>query len=95
MSNTVLSLTAVLGLTLAASVSQAMPMAGGTASISSAPIILAAEGCGPGWFRGPHGRCHPVVRPGVVVAPVPYWRGPGWRFYNGCWRGPAGRVHCV
>jgi hypothetical protein len=40
----------------------------------------AAEGCGPGWYRGPYGRCHPmggggavVVAPGapaVVVAPA-------------------------
>jgi hypothetical protein len=23
---------------------------------------LAAEGCGPGWWRGPGGRCHPMAK---------------------------------
>jgi hypothetical protein len=23
-------------------------------------VIKAAEGCGPGFWRGPHGRCHPM-----------------------------------
>jgi hypothetical protein len=65
----------------------------------SASAAQAAGGCGPGFHRGPAGGCRPNVRPGPAIvvpvpAPVPYWRGPGWRFYNGCWRGPAGRVHC-
>ena len=24
-------------------------------------IIKVAEGCGPGWWRGPEGRCHPMA----------------------------------
>jgi hypothetical protein len=28
-----------------------------------------AQGCGPGWARGPYGRCHPMGGGGVVVAP--------------------------
>jgi hypothetical protein len=23
-------------------------------------VITVAEGCGPGWWRGPGGRCHPM-----------------------------------
>ena len=47
---------------------------GNVASFSAAE---AAQGCGPGWARGPYGRCQPirravVVRPApVVVAPAP------------------------
>lgn len=32
-------------------------------------ITLVEGGCGPGWFRGPGGRCNPG-RPAVVVEPV-------------------------
>ena len=65
----------------------------------SASAAQAAGGCGPGFHRGPYGGCRPNVGygPAVVVpvpAPVPYWRGPGWRYYGGCWRGPYGRVRC-
>lgn len=28
---------------------------------SDAGIIKVAEGCGPGWWRGPNGRCHPMA----------------------------------
>jgi len=28
-----------------------------------------AQGCGPGWARGPYGRCRPMGGGGVVVAP--------------------------
>ena len=24
-------------------------------------IVKVAEGCGPGWWRGPDGRCHPMA----------------------------------
>jgi len=24
-------------------------------------IVRVAEGCGPGWWRGPGGRCHPMA----------------------------------
>ena len=65
----------------------------------SASAAQAAGGCGLGFHRGPYGVCRPNVGygPAVVVpvpAPLPYWRGPGWRYYGGCWRGPYGRVHC-
>ena len=85
-------------LTFATSTSQAMPMSGDVGDVSSPQVVLVAGGCGAGFHRGPYGGCRPnggpvVVAPGPVV-PAPYWRGPGWRYYNGCWRGPAGRVHC-
>jgi len=85
---------AAVTLGFAASAAQAMPLAGSVGSVSSPPVVLVAGGCGVGFHRGPYGACRPNV--GVVVpAPVPYWQGPGWRYYNGCWRGPYGRVHCV
>jgi len=71
---------------------QAMPLSSDIGG-SSPSVVLVAGGCGVGFHRGPAGGCRPNMGP-VVVAPVPYWRGPGWRFYNGCWRGPGGRVHC-
>jgi hypothetical protein len=30
----------------------------------------AAQGCGPGWYRGPYGGCRPMGRT-VMVAPAP------------------------
>ena len=55
----------------------AMPVAPLSAA-DSADVIQVAQGCGPGWARGPYGRCRPmrgvvVVRrpPPVVVVPVP------------------------
>lgn len=64
----------------------------------SGGIILAADGCGWGWYRGPGGACHRFGTgpyPGGYYAP--YYNG----YYainpnNGCpagwWRGPWG--HC-
>ena len=76
-------------LACAASTAQAMPPTGDLSGTSSPPVVLVAGGCGAGFHRGPAGGC----RPNGYVA-TPYWRGPGWRYYNGCWRGPAGAVHC-
>lgn len=89
MLKSMLSLSAAAGLVFAAaSAAQAMPLSGDVGGVSSPHVILVAGGCGPGFHRGPYGGCRPNG------APVPYWRGPGWRYYNGCWRGPGGRVHC-
>jgi hypothetical protein len=38
------------------------------AQLSDSPIVLAADGCGPGWYRGPGGACHRFG----------YGPGPGW-----------------
>jgi len=55
------------GLLLAVSAAKAampaIPLAG-----SNAPVVLAADGCGPGWYRGPGGACHRFG----------YGPGPGW-----------------
>jgi hypothetical protein len=63
-------------------------------------IILAADGCGPGWYRGPYGACHVYGTgpyPGGYYGPGPYvaYNGYyGYTTYNGCppgyWRGPWG-----
>jgi hypothetical protein len=29
---------------------------------SDSSIVRVAEGCGPGWWRGPGGRCHPMAK---------------------------------
>ncbi len=86
----VLSLSAGAMLALAASAVQAMPLSANADGASSPDVVLVAGGCGAGFHRGPGGGCIP--NHAVVVRP--YWQGPGWRYYNGCWRGPAGRVHC-
>jgi len=71
-----------------ASAAQAMPLSSDVGA--PAPhITLVAGGCGIGFHRGPYGGCRRNMGPAA-----PYWRGPGWRFRNGCWRGPYGRVHC-
>lgn len=49
---------------------QAMP-AGSVSTVSAAPqITLAAQGCGPGFARGPYGGCRPIARGPVVVVPA-------------------------
>jgi hypothetical protein len=77
---------ALLGLVAAAPV-QAMPfppLSGGQSGVT-----LAAYGCGPGWTRGPYGRCHPM---GYAARPVygyhpyrpyhPYYAHP---YHRNCW----------
>ncbi|MGA3004340.1 MAG: hypothetical protein ABSE20_21720 [Acetobacteraceae bacterium] len=41
------------------------------------PIMLVADGCGPGWYRGPGGACHRFG-----YGPGPGWWGP--RRYGFC-----------
>jgi hypothetical protein len=89
MTKLLLAVSTAVSMTFALSAAQAMPMPNDVTATSSAPIILTAGGCGPAFHRGPYGGCRPNA-----AWHGPYWRGPGWRFYNGCWRGPAGRVHC-
>jgi hypothetical protein len=83
-----LSISAAATLAFAASSSQAIPLASDVDGVSAPHVILVAGGCGLGWHRGPYGGCRRNGGPG------PYWRGPGWRYYGGCWRGPYGHVHC-
>jgi len=58
----------LLGGGVAASVA-AMPPA--VPQPSNDPVVLVADGCGPGWYRGPGGACH---RFGYGPGPG-YW---GW-----------------
>jgi hypothetical protein len=48
----------------------ALPGAALSASAGVPEITLVEGGCGPGWVRGPGGRCYPPGRP-VVVEPAP------------------------
>jgi hypothetical protein len=43
-------------------------------------IVKVAEGCGPGWWRGPGGRCHPFAQ--GRLCPPGYHIGPWGRR---CW----------
>jgi hypothetical protein len=60
------------GLLSAASAANAtMPLA--PSGALNSPIVLAADGCGPGWYRGPGGACH---RFGYGPGPGGWQRGP-------------------
>jgi hypothetical protein len=66
------SAVAIVG--FAAVPAQAMPFS----SLSDAQpgVTLIAQGCGPGWYRGPYGRCHPMgyAHPAPYYRPYPYAR---------------------
>jgi hypothetical protein len=53
--------------------------------VAATAIVKVAEGCGPGWWRGPHGVCHPGGWGGAG-----YWRAcpPGMHlgpYGHRCW----------
>jgi hypothetical protein len=51
----------------------AMPLAPLSAA-DTAAVIQVAQGCGPGWARGPMGRCRPMYRAGPVYRrALPAW----------------------
>jgi hypothetical protein len=60
-------LSAALALGVASTASAAVTPAP-VANFSSA-IVKVAEGCGPGFWRGPHGHCHPMAGPGRFCPP--------------------------
>jgi hypothetical protein len=62
---------------LLAPAAQALPLA----PLSTSPdTILVAQGCGPGFHRGPYGRCRPNMGGGPVVVCRRVWVGGyGWR----------------
>ncbi|GJD34346.1 GCG_CRPN prefix-to-repeats domain-containing protein [Methylobacterium aerolatum] len=52
---------------------QAAPLQAGSATTlaGSAPVETVAFGCGPGWTRGPYGRCRPGY--GYGYRPRPFY----------------------
>jgi len=58
MRSIVLSATLIFGVVTAASAAGLTPVPIGT---NDGLIVKVAEGCGPGWWRGPEGRCHPMA----------------------------------
>jgi len=67
---------AVLAATLSGlGAASAMPLAP-LGTTDSADVIQVAQGCGPGWARGPYGRCRPMYAPRPVYAPRPMYRAP-------------------
>jgi hypothetical protein len=56
------------------------------------PIVLVADGCGPGWYRGPGGACHRFgYGPGWGWGPRPYGFCGGRRVWvGGPWGGHWG-----
>jgi len=71
-------LSAVLAVGLAAAANAGVGPA--PLGASDSLVVKVAEGCGPGWWRGPNGRCHPYAR--GRACPRGYHLGP-----NGhrCW----------
>ncbi|MFC6791529.1 GCG_CRPN prefix-to-repeats domain-containing protein [Methylobacterium komagatae] len=69
-----------LGCLGAVSSAQAAPLAAGSATTlaGGAQVETVAMGCGPGWARGPYGRCRPMYRPRpfygrrCFIRPTPY-----------------------
>jgi hypothetical protein len=79
-------------LLIAPTIGSAFPLAPAPGQSS---VTLIADGCGPGWYRGPGGACH---RFGRGPYPGGYWgpfRGHPWN--HGCgpgrYRGPGGACH--
>jgi hypothetical protein len=87
----VLVFTAGLAFAGNASAQEVIVPASGTSSLYLIPV---ADGCGPGWYRGPGGACHRNgFGPGRAgwVGPGgawhPYWGGARWHVGWGCgWR---------
>ncbi len=90
----------LMALGLGASVFLAHPVEAKAQTAMDPNIVLVADGCGPGGYRGPGGACH---RFGYGPYPYGYYSHPaaGWYAppavgWNGCpagwWRGPWG--HC-
>ena len=65
---------------------QVAPLSGAATGIT--PV---AWGCGPGWTRGPYGRCHPMGYGYGAFAPVPFY---GYPYVHHCWIGRWGYRHC-
>ena len=87
----ILTAVAVL-LGLAAVPAGAMSLAPLSAGKSN--LVLAAQGCGVGWYRGPWGHCHPMGAGPAYVAPAPVYGAPVYGSPN-CWRGYYGHLHCA
>jgi hypothetical protein len=72
----ILGATFIIGLATVASAGIVVAPVGKTDSL----ITRVAEGCGPGWWRGPGGRCHPMFN--GRACPPGYHLGPERRR---CW----------
>jgi hypothetical protein len=80
---------AIMLLGLTAVPARAMPLA----PLSGAPtsVTQVAWGGGPGWTRGPYGRCHPMGYGYGAFAPFPFYGSP---YVHHCWIGRWGYRHC-
>lgn len=69
----------------------AAALLGGLLGLGTVPA-LAAQGCGPGFHRGPYGYCRPLYG-GAYAAPG-YYRGGAYAYRGGYGRGVyGGRVY--
>jgi len=73
----------------AAVAAQAMPFS--PVAETGPAATLVAQGCGPGWARGPYGHCHPMgyARPAPYYHPYAYARPP---YPHRCWWANGVRV---
>ena len=95
-----LALVAGLSCATAPAAHAAVPMNLAPAPVATlnSGIILAADGCGPGWYRGPGGACHAYgsgpYPNGYYGYYAPQYSYYGYNTYSGCpagyWRGPWG-----
>jgi hypothetical protein len=54
-----------------------------SAVVGFSEAASAAQGCGPGWYRGPYGNCRPMAARGPVVVVRPRVCPYGFRWYAG------------
>jgi hypothetical protein len=69
------SFVVALGVAGLGGAAQAMPVPADNA-LQSPDVTPVAQGCGPGWRRGPYGGCRPIYGPPRVYGP-PRHVGPG------------------
>jgi hypothetical protein len=79
-----------IGLAVSGNASAREVVLSGNGTTASNPyLVLVADGCGWGWYRGPGGACH---RNGF--GPGYGYAGPGWHAgWHGGWVGPGGAWH--
>lgn len=65
---------------LVATSAEAMPLAPPTSLSADSPVTLVRDGCGPGYFRTPYGRCRPAggYRSRGYDGPARFFGGPGY-----------------
>jgi hypothetical protein len=89
MKNALFFFSAAISIALTSTTSEAFLVPPQLGASASPPIVLAANGCGRGRYRGPYGSCHRFGR-------GPYPGGYYGRYvHRFCWYGGDGALHCT